>query len=133
MTRSLLIAALLALLPSLAVAGSSSDLARTVTDVKGLEKLASSAFGGGSYEQVKGSRFFVADLMHTSGLFSTEIFIFEGTEDDLQLRLHLPRENSVVRKAEWSDGKPIIRERPQNKGEWKTILEFYPESPLTTP
>ena len=57
---------------------STADVASGVRDEKGLQQLVVMAFGGGHHYAVSDSPFHIAQLMPTSGLYTTELFVFES-------------------------------------------------------
>jgi hypothetical protein len=112
--------------PSVGQPSSLLEVAEGVRDERGLEKLVAASFGGGKHYEVKGSPFYVVDLMPTSGILSTEIFVYESLNGQLALRVHIPRQAFIVTKAELHDGTLIISEKPQRDGEWKVRLHVIP-------
>ncbi len=109
-----------------AAEGSFVTIAEEVRDEAGLQKLVSASFGGGRYYQVEKSRFFVVDLMPTSGVPSTELFIFESMDNQLVLRVHVPRKAFVEMRAELHDGVLIVSEKAQGQKEWQARLHVLP-------
>jgi len=120
--------ALIGLLLSVPALGQDSflEIAEDVRDERGLEKLVAASFGGGRHYEVKESPFFIADLMPTSGIPSTELFVFECINGQLALRLHVPRRSFVVMKAEVHEGKLIVSEKAQRGVEWKVRFHVLP-------
>jgi len=104
------------------------EVAEEVRDERGLEKLVAASFGGGKHYEVKGSPFYVVDLMPTSGILSTETFVYESIDGQLALSVHIPRQAFIVMKAELHDGTLIISEKPQGDGKWKVRLHVVPTS-----
>jgi len=112
--------------PSIGHPSSLLEVAEEVRDERGLENLVAASFGGGKHYQVEGSPFFVVDLMPTSGIASTEIFVYESLSGQLVLRVHTPRQAFIVSKAEFHDGMLIISEKTKRDGEWKVRLHVVP-------
>jgi hypothetical protein len=122
----LAIAGLMLSCPSMAQPPSLLEVAEGVRDEGGLERLVAASFGGGKHYEVKGSPFHVVDLMPTSGILSTEIFVYESLNGQLKLRIHIPRQAFVVTKAELQGNTLIISEKPQRGGDWKVRLHLVP-------
>jgi hypothetical protein len=127
--------ALIGLMISVPARGEDSflEIARDVRDESGFEKLVAASFGGGKHYEVKGSPFFIVDLMHTSGIPSTELFVFESINGQLALRLHVPRRSFVVMKAEAHDGTLIVSEKAHRKVEWKVCFHVLPTAAAVQP
>jgi hypothetical protein len=105
------------------------EAAAAVRDEGGLERLVAASFGGGKHYGLKGSPFFVADLMCTSGIISTEIFVYEVLDGQLALRVHIPCRGFLVTKAEFVGGALVISEKSQREGKWKEALRVMPTNP----
>jgi hypothetical protein len=94
-----------------------------------LAELAKASFGGGRYYRVATSQFYVADLMPTSGVFSTELFIYESVAGSLVLRLHVPRQINLEMKAELGNGQLVVSDRHyREKGAWQIRFHLAPTS-----
>ena len=102
------------------------EVAQDVRDERGLERLVAASFGGGKHYQVKGAPFHIVDLMPTSGILSTELFIFESVNGQLALRVHVPLQSFIVMKAEAHGGTLIVSEKAQREGEWKVRFQVFP-------
>lgn len=88
--KALRLALALALSPPVLGQLSSAEFAAGVHDEKGIQQLVATAFGGGRHYMASESPFHVAELMPTSGLFTTELFVFESIGGQLALRAHVP-------------------------------------------
>src|SRR5690349_4287576 len=106
------------------------EVAEEVRDASGLEKLVAASFGGGRYYEVKGAPFIVVDLMPTSGVPSTELFVFESLNGRLALRAHVPRQNFIVLKAEAQGRTLIVSEKSQREEEWRVRLHVFPAADI---
>lgn len=110
---------------------SSAEFAAGVHDEKGLQQLVAMAFGGGRHYVVSDSPFHIAELMPTSGLFTTELFVFESIRGQLALRAHVPTQLNLAMKAEFRDGMLVISERLHNsKDAWKVRFHVAPNKSL---
>jgi hypothetical protein len=117
---------ILAIVLSAPVLGQSSraEIAAGVHDEKGMQQLVATAIGGGRHYVVSGSPFHIAELVPTSGLFTTEVFVFESIRGQLALRAHVPTQLNLVMKAEFLDGMLVISERlHSSENAWK--VRFY--------
>jgi hypothetical protein len=111
---------------------SRAEFAAGVHDEKGIQQLVAMAFGGGHHYEVRGSPFHIAQLMPTSGVFTTELFVFESVGGKLALRAHVPTELNLAMKAEFLDGMLVISERHyRSKDAWK--VRFYMAPTLAPP
>ena len=102
----------------------SYQIAHTVYKVSGLKKLLDTAFGGGESYQVDQSDFYVVDLMHTSGVIATELYLFKFSDGDLKLIAYLPSKPFIIRSVKYQDGKILISETTQNPVKWKVVVEL---------
>ncbi len=121
------------------------EIAKCVTDVAGMRRLANGEFGQmypdtadvslfceGVFEP---PGFYFLNISLTSGVLSGEAFVFQGTRDQLKLRAYLPARAWVWRRAEWVDGVLVISEQPytgidmsslEAECAWNPIIELLP-------
>jgi hypothetical protein len=121
------------------------EMAKSVTDVAGMRRLANDVFGPMYPDTADVSRFcqgvfeppgfYFLNVSLKSGILCGEAFIFQGTRDHLRLRAHLPARDWVFRKAEWTDDRLIISEQdysgivmssPEAEKAWTPIIELMP-------
>ena len=97
----------------------SYEIAKSVSDVDDLfDKLGKF----GHVYRVKGSSYYVANLPQTSGLPSSQLFIFIEQKDCLRLLAHLPLKYMTYRKSSFSDGKLIISEYTEDTDGMEVVL-----------
>lgn len=84
-------------------------LARNVSSVDEIPSLVSRSFGGGKHHSVEGSDYYVVDLHHTSGVSSSEYFVFRRYGGErIHLLAMLPFKSGVLREASYKDGVLVV-------------------------
>ena len=106
------------------------SLARTIKSVDALEQLTELTVGGGSIYCVEESNFVIVDLMHTSGIFTSEFFVYELVEDELKFRAHLPLKRNLTRDAKIADGLLVVHEG--TRSDWNVALRLEPLSNMNS-
>jgi len=121
------------------------DRAMSVTNVAGMRELANSVFGHIYADSVDVTEFcqgvfeppgfYFLNISLKSGVLSNEVYVFQGTRDNLRLRAYLPARDWVWRNAKWVDGRLVISEQPYSgidmstpKADslWKPMIELLP-------
>ena len=102
----------------------SYEIAKTVVNVEQLSTLVSSAFGGGFFEKVEMSPFYFVDLQQTSGILSSEYYIYQEVKDGLKLVAYFPLEGFVSRRLEYFDGTLSVYEQVRYSDSWRLLIEL---------
>ena len=121
------------------------EMAKAVTDLPGLRRLADSGFHSASIDTAditdfcegvfEPPGFYFLSVPLTFGILSSEAFVFQGTREHMILRAHLPARAWVWRRAEWVEGVLVISEQPytgiamtspEAEKAWYPIIELLP-------
>lgn len=122
--KKLLMLTLLFICSQLSAQVSSYEVAQSVKELSDFKELINSSFGGGHYIPVKKSDYHIVDLMQTSGIYSTEYFIYKKVENKMQLVAYLPYKGFYFRRAEYLNNKLQVFGRKNHDTEWELELEL---------